>query len=383
MMKFSSILLSSVTLLVAGVAYAADLPAKKAAPAVAAPSGACPAYGAGFIAIPGTDSCLNINGYMRSDNKYTSNVARPAKSPYNFGYKFIARVDVRNNTEVGTVRSVIGLIAVDGTTGTVPGSTVMTESAYVDVGGFRAGAAPSPVDFDNAYNNSGVSYQPTQVALISYTGTVGATSFTLGAQAAENNNDAGLTTATANTQASRPDLLIAATSKLGDAVTLKGGLVSHEVDGSVTGTAQGFAAIGRADIAFAPIKVIVGGAYANGANSYVDNAAGSAINGQFNSVMGGKVKDSASDASNLATASDFYGAVEYSLGSHVLYAFADSETGTQDTNSYKRSDYGIGFKYQAAKGLYIRPELYQKTENANAASDTISNVFYLRIRRDF
>ena len=174
-MKISSILLSSAAFLVAGAASAADLPAKKAAPAAAAPSGACPAYGAGFIAIPGTDSCLNINGYVRSDNKYTSNVARPSKSPYNFGYKFIARVDVRNNTELGTVRSVIGLLAADGAIGTVAGSTVVTESAYLDVAGFRAGAAPSPVDFDNAYNNSGVAYQPTQVALISYTGTVGAT----------------------------------------------------------------------------------------------------------------------------------------------------------------------------------------------------------------
>ena len=376
------LLLSSAAILVAGSAIAADLPAKKAAPA-AAPSGACPAYGAGFIAIPGTDSCLAIGGYVRSDNKFTANVARPAKSPYNLGYKFIARVDVRNNTEIGTVRSVIGLVAADGAIGTAAGNTVLTESAYVDVAGFRAGAAPSPVDFDNAYNNSGVSYQPTQVGLLSYTQAFGATSVTIGAQAAENNNDAGVTTATANTQASRPDLLIAATSKLSDAVTLKGGLVSHEVDGSVSGTAQGFAAIGRVDVSFAPVKVIFGGAYANGANSYVDNAGGSAINGQFNSVMGGKVKDSASDASNLATASDYYGAVEYSLGSHLLYAYADSETGKQDTANYKRTDYGVGFKYQAAKGLYIRPELYQKIENANAASDTISNVFYLRIRRDF
>jgi len=381
-MKISSILLSSAALLIAGSAFAADLPAKKAAPA-AAPSAGCPAFGPGFIAIPGTDSCLNINGYMRSDNKYTGNVARPTKSPSNLGYKFIARVDVRNNTEVGTVRSVVGLIAVDGATGPIGGNTVMTESAYIDVAGFRAGAAPSYVDFDNAYNNSGVAYQPTQVALVSYTGKMGDTSVTLAAQGAENNNNAGTTTATATTVASRPDLLIAATSKIGTALTLNGGIVSHEVDGATSGTAQGFAAIGRADVSFGPGKFIVGGAYANGAASYADNAANAAINGQFNSVMGGQIKDSAADASNLSTANNVYGAVEYSLGEHVLYAYADSETGTQDVNHYKRSDVGVGFKYVVAKGLYIRPELYQKIENANVAADTTSNVFYLRIRRDF
>jgi len=71
------------------------------------------------------------------------------------------------------------------------------------------------------------------------------------------------------------------------------------------------------------------------------------------------------------------------MGSNVFYAFADAENGKQDLTNYKRTDYGAGFKYVAAKGIYIRPEIYQKVENANAASDTISNVFYLRIRRDF
>jgi hypothetical protein len=271
----NSLLLSTAALIVAGSAYAADLPAKKAAPA-AAPTG-CPAYGPGFIVIPGTDSCLNINGYVRSDNKYTANTDR-GKAPNAIGYKFIIRADVRNNTELGTVRSVIGLLATNGVTGksgttsAVAGDTVQTESAFIELAGLRAGAAPSPVDFDNAYNNSGVAYQPTQAGLLTYTTTIGTTAVTFGAQSAENNNDTTTTGEPTNTvQASRPDLLIAATSKLNDTVTLKGGLVSHEIVGSSTGSAQGFAAIGRVDLAFAPVKVILGGAFENGANAYVDN----------------------------------------------------------------------------------------------------------------
>jgi hypothetical protein len=388
----TSILLSSAALLIAGSAFAADLPAKKAAPA-AAPTG-CAAFGAGFIAIPGGDSCLKISGFVRSDNKYTANTDR-GKAPYAFNYKFIIDFDVRNNTELGTLRSQLGLVAwntVTGKSGTgtaVAGDTVQTESAFVELGGFRAGAAPSPVDFDNAYNNSGVSYQPTYTGQLIYTTSFGSTSVTVGAQAAENNNDQGLTPATVVgeptnvVQASRPDLLIAATSKVSDSVTLKGGLVSHEVVGSSTGTAQGFAALGRADISFAPVKLVLGGAYENGANAYVDNNGNGLVNGYFNSTMGGKIKDSASDASNLSTGYNYAAALEYALGTNVLYAYADTEHGQQDTATYKRTDVGVGFKYFPAKGIYIRPEIYQKVENANAASDTISNVFYLRIRRDF
>ena len=375
----TSLLLSTAALLVAGSAYAADLPAKKAAPA-AAPTTGCPAYGAGFITIPGTDSCIQISGYVRSDNKYTANVDRPAKSPYNFGYKFIINFDVRNNTELGTVRSFIGLYAADGAPSK---SSVLTEKAYVELAGFRAGAAASNVDFDNGYNNSGVSYQPTNVGQLAYTTSLGATSVTFAAETAQDNNDVAKTDATVTTYASRPDLILAATSKISDALTVKAGLVSHEVVGSTTGTAQGFAAIGRADISFAPVKLILNAAYANGANNYVDNAGGSGVNGGFNAAMGGKVKDSAADASNLSTAYDYSAAVEYAMGSNLLYAYTAYENGKQDASNYKQTLYGAGFKYVAAKGFYIRPEIYQKVENANATSDTTSNVFYLRIRRDF
>lgn len=391
-MKLSSLLLSSVAFVVAGSAFAADLPAKKAAKAAAAGSNGCPAYGAGFFAIPGGDTCLKVSGYVRADDKYTANQAR-GTAPYAFNYKFIIDFDVRNNTELGVVRSQLGLVALNGVTGksgtgtAVAGDTVQTESAFIDFNGFRAGAAPSPLDFDNAYNNSGVSWQPTQTTLLTYTANVGTTAITFGAQNAENNNDASTTGEPTNTvQASRPDLLIAATAKPNDSLTLKGGLVSHEVVGSTSGTAQGFAALGRADIALAPAKLILGAAYENGANAYVDNNGNSLMNGYFNSTMGGKVKDSAADASNLSTGYNYAAALEYSMGSNVLYAYADTEHGQQDTAQYKRTDYGVGFKYVVAKGLYIRPEVYQKVENKTTgapAADAISNVFYLRIRRDF
>ena len=67
-MKITSLLLSSAAVLVAGSAFAADLPAKKAAPAAAVV--ACPAFGAGFFQLPGSDTCIQFSGYVRYDATY-------------------------------------------------------------------------------------------------------------------------------------------------------------------------------------------------------------------------------------------------------------------------------------------------------------------------
>ena len=383
-MKISSILISSAAMLVAGSAFAADLPAKKAAPA-SAPSGACPAFGAGFIAVPGSDTCIKISGYTRADYVYTANVTRPTKTAFGTwgGYKFNVVVDAANNTDMGTVKSQIAMQAAGGTSGSYTANTVGTLAAFLELGGLRAGVAPSPVDFSKTYNDGMVQYQPGGVGLVSYTAPMGSTSVTFAAMSAEDNNDSGTTTDTATTKASRPDLAVAATSKLSDAVTIKAGLVSHEVNGSASGTAQGFAALGRADLNFNPVTLVLSGGYANGAMAYLDPGSAAGLGNVLNSTMSGKVKDSASDASNLATGYNYGATVEYAMGPSVLYAFADRQNGTQDTTTYNRTDYGVGFKYGLAKNLYIRPEVYQKVINVTGTADATSNVGYIRIRRDF
>ena len=364
-MKISSLLLSSAAILVVGSAFAADLPAKKAAPAAMAAATGCPAFGAGYFAIPGSETCIKIGGYIRSDNKYTANIAR-GTAPYTLTYKYILGFDTKSNSEVGTINGRVGILDSAG--------TIATESAYVEMGGLRAGYAPSYVDFDRAYNNIGLAYQPTGVGLVGYTMPMGSTNVSI---AAETSQDDNYTAASGNNAASRPDLIAAVSSKMSDVVTINAGLVSHEVVGSSSGTAQGFAALGRTDITAGPVKLILNAAYGNGANGYVDG------NAAAYKAMGTAVADSASDSSNLSTATMYAAALEYAMGANVAYAFYDAEKASQDTNTYKRLDYGVGFKYTVAKGLYIRPEIYQVVENANAASDTTTNYFYLRIRRDF
>ena len=374
----TSLLLSTAALIVAGSAYAADLPAKKAAPAAA--DNCASAFGAGYFAIPGGDTCLKISGHVRSDNRYQANQDR-GKAPYILGYKYILGFDVKSNSELGTVGGRIGFV--DSTSQQNKQHTVgtpATESAYVTLGGFKAGYAPSNVDFDNAYNNSGLEYQPTGVGQLAYSLPLGSSAITLAAESTTwtDSNDGSYQASP--TTASRPDIIAAISTKLGDATTLKAGLVSHEVVGSASGTAQGVAVLGRADIAFASVKLILNGAYANGAIGYLDNP----TNGN-NMSMGG-LKDSDADASNVSTAQMGKAALEYSLGAHTVYAYAGAENGTQDSHTYKKTIYGAGFKYAVTKNLYIRPEIYQVVENKSVvapASDVTTNYFYLRIRRDF
>ncbi len=73
-----SLLLGSAAVLATVVgAQAADLPSKKAAPATYVKI--CDAYGAGFYTIPGTDTCVKLGGYVRSEYQYT-----PAQKTNNY-----------------------------------------------------------------------------------------------------------------------------------------------------------------------------------------------------------------------------------------------------------------------------------------------------------
>lgn len=374
MSKYAYLL--SLAVISSTAATAADLPAKKAAPAAspASVSAACPAFGAGYFSIPGSETCIKISGYVRSDNKYTANVTRPGTAPYGFGYKAVLGFNAMSNTELGTINGRLGFYVAD----SAPSSaSALTESAYVQIAGLTAGYAPSMMDFSNAYNNSGPSYQNT-VSTIYYSAPMATgTTVNFGAQTAESDNGTTSNVYDTTQVASRPDLMATVATKLGDH-SIKLGAVSHEI--SLTGaTAQGFAVLGRADVVFDPAKIIINFGYANGANNYVDNQTYAG-----NNALGTSLKDSASDGSSLSTASYLGAASEVKVGKDVAYGYMTSTTGSQDTTSYKMVRTGLGYRMNLATNLYVRPEIYRTYENKNGASgDTITDVFYLRIRRDF
>src|ERR1700716_2967229 len=69
MTMMKRLLLSPASLLVAFGAQAADLPVK-AKPVEYVKI--CNLYGAGFYYVPGTDTCIKIGGYVRTDYSYNT-----------------------------------------------------------------------------------------------------------------------------------------------------------------------------------------------------------------------------------------------------------------------------------------------------------------------
>jgi Porin subfamily len=378
-MKLSTLLLSSAALLVAGAAYAADLPAKKAAPAKA-PTG-CAAFGAGYIAVPGGDTCLKISGYVRANDTYLSNQAR-GTAPYGLAGDYGLQFDVQNQTEAGAVKSTIFFESgSNGATNHNPGVT----DAYVSLGGLSAGKLDSMFDIGGGYNHTGDAYGP-HPGQIMYTMPVGAASISIAAVTAEDNNGTTYTDVPAvpgksvesyttnNFYASRPDINAAVSTAVG-ALKVTAGVASHEVVGSTSGSAQGYAFIGKATYDAGVASFLGYAAYSNGALKYTG---GSAVG-----------SDSLSDASGLSKGTQYQAEIDVPVGKNdSIGVFAESISASASVagandNTYSKTQYGAALKHTIGNGLWIRPEIYTETVKNTGSADTTTNGAYIRIERDF
>lgn len=160
MKMVKSLLLGSAAGLVAVAgAQAADLPVKaKAVEYVKV----CSLYGAGFYYIPGTDTCIKIGGFLRSEWNHN---AAGSFSPYLEGTnalytrdgntlvnrsRGILTVDTRSQTEFGTLRSYLRAgwqwTSQDATVGG-SSATVYLDRAFIQIAGFTFGKTQSFFDF--------------------------------------------------------------------------------------------------------------------------------------------------------------------------------------------------------------------------------------------
>jgi Porin subfamily len=363
-MKLSTVLLSSAALLVAGAAYAADLPAKKAAPA-AAPTG-CAAFGAGYIAIPGGDTCLKVSGYVDANTSFSSPVTRPTGTTYSLGYDYGVEFDSAANSDMGAIKS---QILFEDTTGGAPTPTF----ANVSIGGFTAGKADGLVDIGGSFNVAGDAYSG-KVPQLQYALPLGAgsTLAVAAASAANNNNTAG------TALASRPDLIAMLTTKMG-AVTVNAGAASHEAAGSNSGTAQGYAVIGKVTFDAGVAKIMGYAAYANAAATYIGA-------GYSSTTLVGLI-DIDANAANQSSGSMLQSQIDVPVSkADTLGLFAESINATSNAGSgsskYNKQQYAIALKHTIAPGLWIRPELYQNTLDTGSGS-AITSGAYIRIERDF
>jgi hypothetical protein len=136
-------------------AQAADLPMAEPVEYVKV----CSTYGEGFFYIPGTDTCLQISGYVRFDMYGDLNGSDFAGASADNDFSTNARgtigVDARSETEWGTVRSYIEYEANFGSgedTVSYSGgdSEIHAEAAFIQFAGITAGKASSFYDFVNA-----------------------------------------------------------------------------------------------------------------------------------------------------------------------------------------------------------------------------------------
>jgi hypothetical protein len=166
MRKMKGLLLGgAAALATAASAQAADLPVK-AAPVEYVK--VCSLYGAGFFYIPGTDTCLKIGGYLRSDHIYgmanaggyymsspAAQETRTSGDMYSFRARMNMTLDFRTQSDYGTIRAYAAIIAQQSSGDFAPtGTAVATGSAgilraFIQFAGFTVGHAVSYYDFMN------------------------------------------------------------------------------------------------------------------------------------------------------------------------------------------------------------------------------------------
>jgi hypothetical protein len=190
-----SLLLGTAAGLVASVgAQAADLPSKKAAPVDYVK--VCSAFGAGFFFMPGTDTCLKVGGRVRAEYLYGERFSG-GDDVYGFRGRAQIRLDARNQTAYGTLRTFINLettisngaygrgvnstgpnfvpgTGLNGVNGGAGAPAIALPAAFIQFGPITAGRAQSFFDFyADAINWGPIRGSDMQLNLLAYTATFG------------------------------------------------------------------------------------------------------------------------------------------------------------------------------------------------------------------
>ncbi|MDX7952459.1 porin [Lichenihabitans sp. Uapishka_5] len=203
----SLLLSSAVGLTAVASAQAADLPFRKAAPVEYVR--VCDFTGAGYFYIPGTDTCLKVGGYVRTEYTYISpstayfpqlGSAGPGGAIVAGGTRipgrlrdasgFFARgrleADARTQTAYGTLRTFVrfeltrtggnysGSASSQQSFANQNGSGANVDKAFIQFAGFTVGRAQSFFDFyaDN-YNFEGIANSDQSTQMFAYTATLG------------------------------------------------------------------------------------------------------------------------------------------------------------------------------------------------------------------
>ncbi len=177
---------SAASLMAVSGVQAADLPLAEPVEYVKV----CDTFGRGYFYIPGTQTCLQLSGYVRADLRTQAQQTRADDEVF-FRTRARLNFDARTQTEYGTLRAYIRLQS-DFTntnqsskpTGSIAGqgSETYAEKAFVQFAGFTVGLSQSFFDMLNYTTFSSV-FSDQTVQLAAYTATFGSgMSFTLSAE---------------------------------------------------------------------------------------------------------------------------------------------------------------------------------------------------------
>lgn len=345
-MKLSSLLLSSAAVLVAGSAFAADLPSKKAAPASAV--SVCKVGDATGFTLPGSETCVTIGGRVRFNAKFNGDAdSEDGKLDFTtFGGYGRFDIAAATNTEIGVVRSFVRLANKGG------------EQYYIQVGGLTAGKAGSIADFLPTNSITFTRAGAGDTDGISYSLAAGGFTVAVAAETALAGN------------ADRPDLLTSITGDVGP-ISLGVVGVSHQVVDTVNKKDDtGYAFLGYAKASLDAASIYAFGGTAQNATAYTGGQS-----------YGGSdlISDSVADSSD----SSLIGAgATYTLGKTVVgleYAQYESKN---SANKVETTEWAGFVKQTLAKGLFVQAE-YTTYEEDKGSASVDGNGVYLRIQRDF
>lgn len=349
-MKLTSLLLSSAAVLVAGSAFAADLPAKKAAPAAAVT--ACPAFGAGFWTVPGTDTCIQITGRVAFVPGYTleSTDAVTSAAQFDNNYSRVA-FDVRSNSEIGVVRSFYRI-----------STSSLVDAAYIQAAGFTFGNNSSLVDiagskgwmFDTyADGGSGIG--------ITYSAALGSSTLSIGVMKSANNNSSNASDSAYVSDT--PDVEASFSTTAGMATLTVAGVLHTAMDDNGTDdSTQGYAVLANLGVTSGVVSASIYGGMSRAALAYTGNP--------------GDQTDY--DGDDTSEGSVIGGGVSVALGQGSLDFSAEQVTQSFGAAEITSNLYGVMYAHTLAKGLTIAPELV-----AGDIDGVTSSAAYLRIQRDF
>jgi len=183
-----TLLAAGAGLLTVASAQAADLPVK-AAPVEYVK--VCSLYGAGFFYIPGTDTCLKVGGYLRTDHVYgqgaggfyqsntQAQYTRLATNEYSYRARINLTTDFRTQSDYGTIRAYAAIIGQQTDTDATANGSAGILRAFIQFAGFTVGHAVSYFDFMNGADY-GYIFPPTAqstgvngIDLLAYTWQIG------------------------------------------------------------------------------------------------------------------------------------------------------------------------------------------------------------------